>query len=286
MRFLKYLLLLLFITSYAQEDEVIQSIYFDFDKFDLRSDQQKELHKFIKTVDTSRVESIQISGYCDDRGKDAYNYDLSTKRANTIKDSLLLNGIKNKIIVSIQGKGSIMIDEDLESNIPEVRSKNRRVDVVVNFKPPIVKRTKPENYTVLRKDVIVGDKITLDKVFFDRGSSRLGTSAKKELDKIAIKMHRFPKIELEVQGHICCTPSYQKEASIGRVVVSEKVRAKKWGHDLMKVSIEAIEKEYKTSQITISAQEYLKKFYETHQFEQTSEMYLEDDIPHIQMKRK
>lgn len=25
-------------------------------------------------------------------------------------------------------------------------------------------------------------------------------------------MHRFPKIELEVQGHICCTPSYQKEA--------------------------------------------------------------------------
>jgi len=181
MRFLKYLLLLLFITSYAQEDEVIQSIYFDFDKFDLRSDQQKELHKFIKTVDTSRVESIQISGYCDDRGKDAYNYDLSTKRANTIKDSLLLNGIKNKIIVSIQGKGSIMIDEDLESNIPEVRSKNRRVDVVVNFKPPIVKRTKPENYTVLRKDVIVGDKITLDKVFFDRGSSRLGTSAKKRI---------------------------------------------------------------------------------------------------------
>lgn len=212
MRSLKYLFLLIFMTSFAQEDEILQSIYFDFDKFDLRKDQQKELQKFIKTIDTSIVESIQISGYCDDRGKDAYNFDLSTKRANTIKDTLLLNGIKSKIIVSIQGKGSIMIDEDLESNVPEVRSKNRRVDVLVNFKPPIVKRTKPENYTILRKDVIVGDKITLDKVFFDRGSSRLTTSAKKELDKIAIRMHRFPKIELEVQGHICCTPSYQKEA--------------------------------------------------------------------------
>ena len=212
MRFLKYLFLFIFMTSFGQEDEVIQSIYFDFDKYEIRADQQKELQKFIKTIDSSRVESIQISGYCDDRGKDEYNYELSTKRANTIKDSLLVNGIKSKIIVSIQGKGSIMIDEDLESNIPEVRSKNRRVDVVVNFKPPVIKRTKPENYTVLRKDVIVGDKITLDKVFFERGSSRLGTSAKKELDKIAIKMHRFPKIELEVQGHICCTPSYQKEA--------------------------------------------------------------------------
>ena len=199
MRSLKYLFLLLFLTSltsFAQEDEILQSIYFDFDKFDLRKDQQKELQKFIKTIDTSIVESIQISGYCDDRGKDAYNFDLSTKRANTIRDTLLLNGIKNKIIVSIQGKGSIMIDEDLETNVPEVRSKNRRVDVLVNFKPPIVKRTKPENYTILRKDVIVGDKITLDKVFFDRGSRRLTTSAKKERDKIAIRMHRFPKIEL------------------------------------------------------------------------------------------
>jgi len=191
MRFLKYLFLLLYVTSYAQEDEVIQSIYFDFNKFDIRKDQQKELQKFIKTIDTSLVESIQISGYCDDRGKDAYNFDLSTKRANTIKDSLLLNGIKNKIIVSIQGKGSIMIDEDLESNVPEIRSKNRRVDVVVNFKPPIVKRTKPENYTSLRKDVIVGDKITLQDIYFERGSSKLKTTAKKELDKIARNLYRF-----------------------------------------------------------------------------------------------
>lgn len=212
MRFLKFIFLLFIMTSYAQDDEVIQSIYFDFDKFDIRKDQQKELQKFIKVIDTSLVESIEISGYCDDRGKDAYNYDLSTKRANTIKDSLLLNGIKNKIIVSIQGKGSIMIDEDLESNVPEIRSKNRRVDVVVNFKPPLVKRSKPENYTSLRKDVIIGDKITLQNVYFERGSSKLKTTAKKELDKIAIRMHRFPKIELEVQGHICCTPSYQKEA--------------------------------------------------------------------------
>jgi outer membrane protein OmpA-like peptidoglycan-associated protein len=212
MPIIKYFVLFIFVTSFAQDDEVIQSIYFDFDKFDIRSDQQKELQKFIKAIDTFKVESIQISGYCDDRGKDAYNFDLSTKRANTIRDTLLLNGIKNKIIVSIQGKGSIMIDEDLDSNIPEIRSKNRRVDIVVNFKPTLVKRTKPENYTSLRKDVIIGDKITLQNVYFDRGSSKLTLTTKKELDKIAIRMHRFPKVELEVQGHICCTPSYQKEA--------------------------------------------------------------------------
>lgn len=215
MHALQYFFLFVFMSSFAQEtpeDEVIQSIYFDFDKFEIRNDQQKVLNKFITTIDTTRIETVQIFGYCDDRGKDAYNYDLSTKRANTIKDTLLLHGIKKKIIVSIQGKGSIFIDEDLENNIPEARSKNRRVDILINFKPLETKRKTVSNFTTLRKDVIVGDKITLDKVLFDRGSSKLTISAKKELDKIAIKLHRFPKIQLEVQGHICCTPSFQKEA--------------------------------------------------------------------------
>lgn len=78
---------------------------------------------------------------------------------------------------------------------------------------------------------------------------------------------------------------YFVEASIGRVIVSQKYRDKKFGHDLMRVSIKAIEDNFNETAITISAQQYLKKFYESHGFIQTSEMYLEDDIPHIQMKR-
>lgn len=77
---------------------------------------------------------------------------------------------------------------------------------------------------------------------------------------------------------------YFDEASIGRVIVSPKYRDKKFGHDLMKVAIEAVESNFNKKQITISAQMYLQKFYESHGFGKTSEMYLEDDIPHIQMK--
>lgn len=77
---------------------------------------------------------------------------------------------------------------------------------------------------------------------------------------------------------------YFDEASIGRVVISDKYRDRKWGHELIRVSIQAIKDYFGKTQITISAQEYLKKFYESHGFVQTSEMYLEDDIPHIQMK--
>lgn len=78
---------------------------------------------------------------------------------------------------------------------------------------------------------------------------------------------------------------YFDEASIGRVVVKKSYREKKLGHILMKEAIQAIESEFNQTKITISAQLYLKKFYESHGFIQTSETYLEDDIPHIEMKR-
>ncbi len=75
-------------------------------------------------------------------------------------------------------------------------------------------------------------------------------------------------------------------ASIGRVVVDAKYRDQKWGHDLMREAIAAIKTHFGESKITIGAQLYLKKFYESHGFVQTSEMYLEDDIPHIEMKKE
>ncbi|MEO8240593.1 MAG: GNAT family N-acetyltransferase [Flavobacterium sp.] len=74
-------------------------------------------------------------------------------------------------------------------------------------------------------------------------------------------------------------------ASVGRVVVDANYRDKKWGHDLMREAIAGIKSNFNTDKITIGAQLYLKKFYESHGFVQTSEMYLEDDIPHIEMLR-
>ncbi len=76
---------------------------------------------------------------------------------------------------------------------------------------------------------------------------------------------------------------YFDNASIGRVVISPQYRDRKWGHSLMASAIEGIKQHYHTGNITISAQLYLKKFYEGHGFVQDGEQYLEDDIPHIRM---
>jgi ElaA protein len=78
---------------------------------------------------------------------------------------------------------------------------------------------------------------------------------------------------------------YFENASIGRVIVAQQFRDKKWGNNLMQTAINAVKQHYDQSQITISAQFYLQKFYESHGFVQTSEVYLEDDIEHIEMKK-
>lgn len=76
---------------------------------------------------------------------------------------------------------------------------------------------------------------------------------------------------------------YFEEASIGRVLVKENQREYGFGYDIMNASIEAIKKHFKTSEIRISAQTYLKRFYNNLGFKEVGEEYLEDGIPHINM---
>ena len=79
---------------------------------------------------------------------------------------------------------------------------------------------------------------------------------------------------------------YFENASIGRVVVAKNQRQFKYGYDIMKASISAIENSYKETFIKISAQAYLKSFYNNLGFKEIGEEYLEDDIPHIAMIRE
>jgi ElaA protein len=75
------------------------------------------------------------------------------------------------------------------------------------------------------------------------------------------------------------------QASIGRVVTSPAVRRYGAGKQLMQQSINAAYQLFGTGPIKIGAQFYLKKFYESFGFQQTSEIYLEDGIEHIYMQK-
>ncbi|MBB3591170.1 ElaA protein [Rhizobium sp. BK529] len=80
--------------------------------------------------------------------------------------------------------------------------------------------------------------------------------------------------------------SVEHPVKIGRVVVSPAHRGKRLGEALMKESIAACEKFFPANSIALSAQAHLRRFYESFGFVKTSEEYLEDGIPHIDMVRQ
>lgn len=76
------------------------------------------------------------------------------------------------------------------------------------------------------------------------------------------------------------------EMSIGRVITAGSVRRMGAGKDLMKQSIEYCYRLFGKGPIRIGAQLYLKNFYQSFGFQQVSEVYLEDGIEHIYMRKE
>jgi len=80
-------------------------------------------------------------------------------------------------------------------------------------------------------------------------------------------------------------PTPEARPHIGRVAVSPHHRGKRLGDALMREAIAACQHLYPGEAIELSAQAHLRRFYGALGFEPISEEYLEDDIPHIDMRR-
>jgi len=76
------------------------------------------------------------------------------------------------------------------------------------------------------------------------------------------------------------------EISVGRVLVNKIHRRKGIAREMMLLAIKFIEEKLNEREIRISAQAHLVDFYRSFGFEEVSNMYLEDGIPHIEMLYK
>lgn len=102
-------------------------------------------------------------------------------------------------------------------------------------------------------------------------------------DQNALHVMGFKNDQLVTYTRLFKPDDYFEHASIGRVLVKVEARRLKYGYEMMKASIDAIEEHYTETKIKISAQTYLKQFYNNFGFVVVGEAYLEDGIPHIGM---
>jgi peptidoglycan-associated lipoprotein len=107
-------------TSNATEEELfsrnVKDIYFDYDKYDVRSDQQGSLQGDAQFLQQHSNIHITIEGHCDERGSTEYNLALGASRADAVKNALIQAGVGGDRIRTISyGKEKPFCTESNES---------------------------------------------------------------------------------------------------------------------------------------------------------------------------
>ena len=102
-----------------------RSIYFDFGDYGISSSMENHIASNTSIANNTNSK-IKIEGNCDEFGTDEYNYALGLKRAKTVKDSIVAQGIaSNKMIIISYGESNPVCSSPTDS----CYSQNRRVDL-------------------------------------------------------------------------------------------------------------------------------------------------------------
>lgn len=127
----------------VQGDKVllrINTIYFDYDKADIREDAAIELNKAIEIMNKYPNLIVEFGAHCDSRGPDAYNDKLSTRRADSTVDYMIKRGVSPDRLTG-KGYGERMLVNKCSNGVKcteEEHQLNRRTEFVI-LNPEVLK---------------------------------------------------------------------------------------------------------------------------------------------------
>ena len=114
--------------------EVLDNVYFAFDKAIVLEESFEALNKLAKMLQETPTVSVEISGHTDSKGDDKYNKKLSEARAKSVVEYLVSQGIdKSRLVAAGYGETKPVApntNSDGTDN-PEGREKNRRTEFKV-----------------------------------------------------------------------------------------------------------------------------------------------------------
>lgn len=102
-------------------------ILFDVDKYDVRPEDKEVLKNLATVLKEMNVKNFEIDGYTDSDGSDEYNQVLSEKRANSVKNFLVSQGVTAEIRTKGYGESKPVASNDTA----EGKQKNRRVEIII-----------------------------------------------------------------------------------------------------------------------------------------------------------
>jgi outer membrane protein OmpA-like peptidoglycan-associated protein len=197
------LALFLAISINAQD---IQTIYFDFDVYTLSSKNKSTLKTFIQKIDN---QSLTISGFTDPIGTEEYNNQLADKRIEQVKVFLLENGVSSQQISQAstpKNNGSNTDPYHLQRKVViEIIPSELPIENEVIALEPKVEKATPKQTSIENIDNLeVGESLVVENLEFIPGRHFPQPYSEPELVKLLKILQQHPKLQIEIQGHICC----------------------------------------------------------------------------------
>jgi len=206
--------ILLVNSIYSQVNQEIYYVYFESDKAII---QEKVFPKLTVGVQ----DTIFIEAHCDWQGSRQYNADLAMKRARSVELYLRNKmGIPEGVIVQKRAFGEEKPIGDNQT--AEGRQSNRRADIIIRREPgiktvkPEVTRLKPKADSLissnaptlsqeLQRSLLTGKNIRIDNLNFKPGLDIIVPQSEPVLFELLKLLEDNPKLEIELQGYVCCT---------------------------------------------------------------------------------
>jgi outer membrane protein OmpA-like peptidoglycan-associated protein len=242
-----FFLFFIFVQQVVAQEQL--SIFFDSNKFEATKVETKKLQDWI--VANRDVKIVAMNGYTDEIGSNGFNDTLSKKRVDFI-----FNQTKNKVKIREDFK-SRSFGENF--NQSKNKAENRKVTIyyilakdlareneILGIKPkeiitdeivPIEEETMnfPENATLVDKIKLSrkGTIIRLNEINFYINTFAILPTSKRAIDELILVMDIFPKLKIEIQGHICCVTkdarnlSLDRARQVKRILVSEGIKEKR-----------------------------------------------------------
>jgi peptidoglycan-associated lipoprotein len=106
-------------SSATEEDlfgQTVKDVYFDYDKSDIRTDQQAAIQSDAQFLNQHSNINFTVEGHCDSRGSTEYNLALGDQRASSVKSALVSAGVSaNRVKIISYGKEKPFCMEENES---------------------------------------------------------------------------------------------------------------------------------------------------------------------------
>ena len=247
-----FALFLFIMPSQAQQQF---SVFFDSDKFDLRTAEKENLSKWISENPDAKI--VGIYGFCDEDGTSGYNDTLAQRRINTVF-SLVKDKVRIRDDFKTRSFGEL-------HKLSKIKAENRKVTLyyltgkelereeeILGIKKEPAAKPKPEkhypeklsftNPNGTKSEVKLdtnfmhrvdqsrpGEKMAIENLNFRINTFAVLPESRGKLYELLIVMENNPDLKIEIQGHLCCMPvdrldlSTQRAKAIYSFLVANKI---------------------------------------------------------------